>query len=54
MAEGHAKLMYRNEVLIMDAIFSTQLINLTNGITNESCRFPEDSMATYKAKGIIC
>ncbi|XP_031784957.1 DNA helicase MCM9 [Nasonia vitripennis] len=51
LAEGHAKLMYRNEVLIMDALFSTQLINLTNGITNESCRFPEDSMATYKSEG---
>lgn len=52
LAEGHAKLMYRTEVQIMDAIFATQLINLTNGIAgNENNRFPEDSMATYKAEG---
>ncbi|XP_014225691.1 DNA helicase MCM9-like [Trichogramma pretiosum] len=48
LAEGHAKLMYRTQVLMMDAIFATQLINSTNDASKENCRFPTDSMATYK------
>ncbi|XP_058800942.1 DNA helicase MCM9-like isoform X2 [Phymastichus coffea] len=51
LAEGHAKLMYHREVLIMDAIFAIELINLTNGLGNENNRFPEDSMIAYKEEG---
>lgn len=51
LAEGHAKIMYRNKVMVIDAIFASYLINLTNGIVNESCKFPIDAVATYKQEG---
>ena len=53
LAEGHAKLMYRTEVLMMDAIFAAHLINLTNDTSKESCKFPTDATATYQQEGTV-
>ncbi|EZA51963.1 DNA replication licensing factor MCM9 [Ooceraea biroi] len=53
LAEGHAKLMYRTKVEIIDAVTAAELIGTT--LLNSSdagCPFPTDPIATYQAKGI--
>ncbi|KAG7206657.1 hypothetical protein KM043_000333 [Ampulex compressa] len=50
LAEGHARLMYRSRVELMDAIFAMELIGTTESQeTNLECTFPADPMAAYRA-----
>ena len=54
LAEGHARLMYRSNIEIMDAIFVAKLVG--TGSTYEinlSCPFPIDPIATYRSEGKI-
>ncbi|KOC66574.1 DNA replication licensing factor MCM9 [Habropoda laboriosa] len=54
LAEGHARLMYRSTVKLMDAIFVAKLIGTANmSEINVGCSFPTDPMATYRAEGEI-
>ncbi|KMQ93010.1 dna replication licensing factor mcm9 [Lasius niger] len=51
LAEGHAKLMYRTKVEVIDAITAAELIGTT--LLNNSdvgCPFPTDPIATYHSK----
>lgn len=53
LAEGHAKLMYRTKVEIVDAVTAAELVGTT--LLNSSdagCPFPTDPIATYHLKGI--
>lgn len=53
LAEGHARLMYRSKVEMMDAIFVANLVG--TGATSEAdlrYQFPTDPLATYKSEGI--
>ncbi|XP_078053444.1 DNA helicase MCM9 [Augochlora pura] len=52
LAEGHAKLMYRSKIELMDAVFVVKLIG--TGSSNEvdpGCSFPEDPMEAYRSEG---
>lgn len=52
LAEGHAKLMYKSKIELMDAIYVVKLIG--TGKTFEidlGCSFPTDPMATYRSEG---
>ena len=51
LAEGHAKFMFRSEVLVADAIFATELIYLTNGIGKDYSQFPKDPLLDYRKRG---
>lgn len=54
LAEGHAKLMYRNKVEVIDAVTAAELVGTT--LVNSSdagCPFPTDPVATYHLKGYI-
>ncbi|KAL6263429.1 hypothetical protein P5V15_006219 [Pogonomyrmex californicus] len=56
LAEGHAKLMYRTKVEIIDAVTAAELIGTT--LSNDSdvgCPFPTNPTATYhlKAKDLL-
>ncbi|XP_043794783.1 DNA helicase MCM9-like [Apis laboriosa] len=54
LAEGHARLMYRSDIEIMDVIFVAKLVG--TGSTSEinlGCSFPIDPIATYKSEGKI-
>ena len=52
LAEGHARLMYRSEVIVMDAIVAAQLVGATTGLEKEiGCPFPNNPMDTYYEKG---
>ncbi|XP_012340479.1 DNA helicase MCM9-like isoform X3 [Apis florea] len=51
LAEGHARLMYRSDIEIMDVIFVAKLVG--TGSTSEinlGCSFPIDPIATYKSE----
>lgn len=53
LAEGHAKLMYRSKVEVIDAVTAAELVGTT--LLNSSdagCPFPTDPIATYHLKGI--
>lgn len=53
LAEGHAKLMYRTKVEVIDAVTAAELVGTT--ILNNSdagCPFPKDPIATYLLKGV--
>ncbi|XP_033209022.1 DNA helicase MCM9-like isoform X2 [Belonocnema kinseyi] len=53
LAEGHARLMHRSEVLIMDAVVASQLIGLSTGSAKDvGCPFPHDPMANYREEGL--
>ncbi|XP_051163517.1 DNA helicase MCM9-like [Leptopilina boulardi] len=53
LAEGHARLMYRSEVLVMDAVIAAQLVGSTSGISKEvGSPFPLDPMANYYEEGL--
>lgn len=45
MAEGHARLMYKNEVDIVDAIVAAQLVGTCPNDNDVGCPFPDDPMA---------
>ena len=58
LAEGHARLMYRREVILMDSIMAVSLIESSmqgfNMLAEENIlhtSFPEDSMEEYKTQG---
>ncbi|CAK9819692.1 DNA helicase MCM9 [Anthophora quadrimaculata] len=52
MAEGHARLMYRSTIELMDAIFVAKLIGTANmSEIDPGCPFPINPMATYRAEG---
>lgn len=54
LAEGHAKLMYRTKVEVIDAVTAAELVGTT--LLNSSdagCPFPTDPIATYHLKGIL-
>ncbi|XP_066582930.1 DNA helicase MCM9-like [Prorops nasuta] len=52
LAEGHARLMYRSEIGIMDALIAADLIGTISPIEKElNCSFPVDPMETYRARG---
>lgn len=55
LAEGHAKLMYRTKVEIIDAITAAELIGTTMLNSDVGCPFPTDPIATYysKAKDLL-
>ncbi|XP_070528319.1 DNA helicase MCM9 isoform X3 [Cardiocondyla obscurior] len=51
LAEGHAKLMYRNKVEVIDAVTAAELVGTT--LLNNSdadCSFPIDPIVTYQLK----
>ncbi|XP_012538630.1 DNA helicase MCM9 [Monomorium pharaonis] len=51
LAEGHAKLMYRTKVEVMDAVTAAELVGTT--LVNSSdagCPFPTNPIATYHSK----
>ncbi|XP_012055437.1 PREDICTED: DNA helicase MCM9-like [Atta cephalotes] len=51
LAEGHAKLMYRTKVEVIDAVTAAELVGTT--LVNSSdagCPFPTDPVATYRLK----
>lgn len=52
LAEGHAKLMYRTKVEIIDAITAAELIGTTMLNSDVGCPFPTDPIATYYSKGM--
>ncbi|XP_015518346.1 DNA helicase MCM9-like [Neodiprion lecontei] len=57
LAEGHARLMYRTQVELMDALVAAQLVgtgpmNSTYSSTVTGHRFPADPMADYRKEGI--
>lgn len=53
LAEGHAKLMYRTKVEIVDAVMVAELIGTTLiSSADIGCPFPRDPVATYRSKGI--
>ncbi|XP_017893509.1 DNA helicase MCM9-like [Ceratina calcarata] len=52
LAEGHAKLMYKADIEIMDAIFVAQLIGTgSKSESNLGNSFPLDPIATYRSEG---
>ncbi|XP_076755328.1 DNA helicase MCM9 [Xylocopa sonorina] len=52
LAEGHAKLMYRSDIQMMDAIFVAKLIGTgSTSDINLGCSFPTDPIATYRSEG---
>ncbi|KAK1122278.1 hypothetical protein K0M31_009501 [Melipona bicolor] len=52
LAEGHARLMYRSNVEMIDAIFVAKLVGTGSTFeTNLGCPFPTDPMATYRSEG---
>lgn len=57
LAEGHARLMYKSQIDVTDAIHAADLIGTgaaTDGETGSS--FPQDPLATYRDKGrkLLC
>ncbi|XP_043481478.1 DNA helicase MCM9-like [Leptopilina heterotoma] len=53
LAEGHARLMYRSEVILMDAIIAAQLVGSASGLGKEvGSPFPDDPMANYYEEGL--
>lgn len=52
LAEGHAKLMYRTKVEVIDAITAAELIGTTMSNSDVGCPFPTDPIATYHSKGM--
>lgn len=54
LAEGHARIMYKTEIELVDAIFVSKLVG--TGATSEAnlgCSFPTDPVATYRSEGIV-
>ncbi|XP_076180354.1 DNA helicase MCM9 [Ptiloglossa arizonensis] len=52
LAEGHAKLMYKSKIELMDAIYVVKLIGVEPTFeTDLGCSFPSDPMATYRSEG---
>ncbi|XP_015126143.1 DNA helicase MCM9 [Diachasma alloeum] len=47
LAEGHARLMYKKEVDIMDAIVAAQLVGTIPTYNDAGCPFPKDPMAVF-------
>lgn len=52
LAEGHAKLMYRTKVEVVDAVMAAELIGTTLISTDVGCPFPTDPISTYHSKGM--
>lgn len=54
LAEGHAKLMYKKKIELMDAIFAVKLIGTgSSSEVDPGCSFPDDPMAAYRSEGEI-
>ncbi|KAK2581495.1 hypothetical protein KPH14_005159 [Odynerus spinipes] len=51
LAEGHAKLMYRSEVQLMDAITAADLTGILTNDMGIGCPFPTDPKYTYHRRG---
>ncbi|KZC07133.1 DNA replication licensing factor MCM9 [Dufourea novaeangliae] len=52
LAEGHAKLMFKSKIELMDAIFVIKLIGTGSpSEVDPGCSFPTDPMAVYKSEG---
>lgn len=52
LAEGHARLMYKSQVEIMDAIYAAELIGTNTPSEEDSgSSFPQDPVSTYRSKG---
>ncbi|XP_043513790.1 DNA helicase MCM9-like isoform X1 [Frieseomelitta varia] len=52
LAEGHARIMYRSNIEMIDAIFVAKLVGTGSTFeTNLGCPFPTDPMATYRSEG---
>ncbi|KAK0171671.1 hypothetical protein PV328_005094 [Microctonus aethiopoides] len=47
LAEGHARLMYKTQVDVMDAIVAAQLVGTVPTQNDIGCPFPEDPQAAY-------
>ncbi|XP_043257619.1 DNA helicase MCM9-like [Colletes gigas] len=51
LAEGHAKLMYKSKIELMDAVYVVKLIGTeTTFETDLGCPFPTDPMAVYRTE----
>ncbi|XP_076649480.1 DNA helicase MCM9 isoform X2 [Halictus rubicundus] len=54
LAEGHAKLMYKKKIELMDAIFALKLIGTgSSSEVDPGCSFPDDPIGAYRSEGEI-